>query len=231
MQLFITSYELQDNQIIIQEDRIIHQLKNVLRASKWYEFLVQSSENSKEKLRYTVKIDEICKNSIICDISDKNVETINSLDRWIVIAMLNKFDKLELIVQKLSEIGIENIVFWPSERSQIREISENKLDRLNKISLEAVEQSKWWILPSISFSTNLDFLNWKNVIVFDWEGDKIEKHGEMHSTYAVVWPEWGFWPSDFKIINKFNPKKYNIWNTIFRAETAAIIWWWILINY
>jgi 16S rRNA (uracil1498-N3)-methyltransferase len=55
--------------------------------------------------------------------------------------MPNKRDKAEMIVQKLTEIGINFIVFWPSERSVIRDINTSKMERLEKISKEAVEQS------------------------------------------------------------------------------------------
>ncbi|MBO4516461.1 RNA methyltransferase [bacterium] len=56
--------------------------------------------------------------------------------------MSNKRDKIELIVQKLSEIGIKHIYFWPSERSVIKEWNEKKAERLNKIAKEAIEQSR-----------------------------------------------------------------------------------------
>ncbi|MEI8252333.1 MAG: 16S rRNA (uracil(1498)-N(3))-methyltransferase [bacterium] len=58
-----------------------------------------------------------------------------------IICMPNKRDKAEMIVQKLTEIGINSIVFWPSERSVIRDINLSKMERLEKISKEAVEQS------------------------------------------------------------------------------------------
>ena len=59
-----------------------------------------------------------------------------------LIAMPNKREKSELIVQKLTEIGIQNIYFWPSERSVIRQWNEKKAERLDKISHEALEQSR-----------------------------------------------------------------------------------------
>ena len=59
-----------------------------------------------------------------------------------IIAMPNKWDKAELIVQKLAECGLSQIVFWPSERSIIRERNPKKSERLDKIIKEAVEQSR-----------------------------------------------------------------------------------------
>ena len=59
-----------------------------------------------------------------------------------LIAMPNKREKAELIVQKLTEIGVQNIYFWSSERSVIRQWNEKKSERLDKISHEALEQSR-----------------------------------------------------------------------------------------
>jgi RsmE family RNA methyltransferase len=67
------------------------------------------------------------------------------------IAMPNKREKAELIVQKLCEIGIAHITFWPAERSIIKQWNEKKAERLRKIAKEAIEQSRGWFFPEISF--------------------------------------------------------------------------------
>jgi RsmE family RNA methyltransferase len=60
-----------------------------------------------------------------------------------LIAMPNKREKAELIVQKLSEIGIDQLRFRAAERSVLkRESFLKKAERLRKIAKEAVEQSR-----------------------------------------------------------------------------------------
>ncbi|HCB51694.1 TPA: hypothetical protein DEP21_03930 [Patescibacteria group bacterium] len=59
-----------------------------------------------------------------------------------MVAMSNKWDKIELITQKLTEIGIAKILFRPGERSVIKERNKNKAIRLQKIVKEATEQSR-----------------------------------------------------------------------------------------
>jgi len=68
--------------------------------------------------------------------------------------MPNKRDKIELIVQKLTECGLDQIIFWPSERSVLRERNSKKEERLNKIIKEAVEQSRGRTVPELIFTTN-----------------------------------------------------------------------------
>ena len=43
-----------------------------------------------------------------------------------LIALPNKQEKLELIVQKLSEIGVDEIFLWASERSVLKRLNPNK---------------------------------------------------------------------------------------------------------
>ena len=85
-----------------------------------------------------------------------------------IIAMPNKRDKIELIIQKLSECGLDQIVFWPSERSVIKEWNPKKEERLNKIIQEAVEQSRGRTVPHLVFAPDIrEYLQDTEVIVFD----------------------------------------------------------------
>ena len=151
-----------------------------------------------------------------------------------LIAMPNKREKAELIVQKLTEIWVENIYFWVSEHSIIRQWNEKKAERLDKISHEAVEQS-WWIhLPEIKFLKSekelKDFVDWKNVIIANmnwlpyWELTKIESN----DLCGVIWPEWWFSKKDLKLFN--NAKIVDLWENVLRMETASIVLGWLLKN-
>ena len=68
-----------------------------------------------------------------------------------LLALPNKQEKLELIIQKLTEIGVDEIYLWVSERSVLKSINPNKLQRLSKIMQEATEQSWNRSLPKLSF--------------------------------------------------------------------------------
>jgi len=82
--------------------------------------------------------------------------------------MPNKWDKAELIAQKLSEIGISEIIFWPSERSVLKEWNSKKEERLQKIIKEAVEQSRGRKLPKLIFTTEVTkYIQDAEVVIFD----------------------------------------------------------------
>ena len=94
-------------------------------------------------------------------------------------AMPNKRDKIELIVQKLTECGLDQIVFWPSERSIIREWNPKKEERLHKIIKEALEQSRGRTVPELLFKTSPKALVGSNpLVIFDKE-----RHPELNEGY------------------------------------------------
>lgn len=219
MQLFITNFEKKWEIIKISDTEIISQIRKVLRMKIWDTFFVQN-ENKRYKLQISNRDDKNIYWSII-----DTTEYLDSVDEhWVAIAMSNKRDKMETIVQKLSEIWIKHIYFRPSERSIIRERNDKKLERINKIAKEAVEQSRWRFLPEIHFEKDISkIITWKNTVVFDkseWNTNrKIKKDKDI---LWIVWPEWWLTENDYKKFWK-KVKTVSLWDTVLRTETASII--------
>ncbi len=152
MQLFVSKdFFIKKQNITIKEQRITNQLFKVIRAKPWYIFHIQNS-----LIRYEIQIENIKKDLILWKILSKNnLEIDNKIEISMLIALPNNYKKMEIIVQKLSEIWVNNIYFWEAERSIIKQISDQRLERLNLISIEAVEQSWGKLLPNIKvFSKN-----------------------------------------------------------------------------
>lgn len=218
MQLFITDFEKKWETIKISDTEILSQIRKVLRMKIWDTFFVQNG-NTRYKLE-------------ILDRDDKNIfwKILESIEHpkqideiWIAIAMSNKRDKMETIVQKLSEIWIKNIFFRPSERSIIRERNEKKLDRLNKIAKEAIEQSRWRELPKITFGKDISkIIEWKEVIVFDKSESNFTSIWTVKNTLWIIWPEWWLTENDYKKFWK-KIKTVSLGDTVLRTETASII--------
>ena len=219
MQLFITDFEKKWEIIKISDTEIISQIRKVLRMKIWDIFFVQNGNT-----RYKLEISDRDDKSIFWKILE-SIEHTKQIDEiWIAIAMSNKRDKMETIVQKLSEIWIKYIYFRPSERSIIRERNNKKLERINKIAKEAVEQSRWRHLPEIHFEKDISkIIKWKDIIVFDkseWNNnEKIKKNKDI---LWIIWPEWGLTENDYKNFWE-KIKTASLWDTVLRTETASII--------
>jgi len=166
-------------------------------------------------------------------------QDISQEQRSMIVAMPNKWDKVELIVQKLTECGLDQIVFWPSERSVIKERSPKKEERLHKIIKEAVEQSRGWKVPNLAFATDITkYLQDAEVVVFDkplvdWALD-IEcwnaKDKKLTTKVWIVGPEGGLTKRDYQTFEAYASKILSLGETVLRTETAAIIGWWIIKN-
>ena len=194
---------------------------------------MQYSEKDKTT-RFELSILDWTDKNLEAEIISSNVFELDEKNVSLLIAMPNKREKAELIVQKLTEIWVQNIYFWVSEHSIIRQWNEKKAERLDKISREAVEQSRWVQIPEIKFIKSDNEL--KNIIV--WNGVIIanmnwlpywEIIGNSNKNLCwVVWPEWWFSEKDLKLFD--NAKVIDLWENVLRMETASIVLWWILKN-
>lgn len=153
-----------------------------------------------------------------------------------------KGDKLEWIIQKGTELGTHQFLGFPSENSIIKWEEKKrvaKTKRLNKIALEAAEQSHRQWLPSVKLlKTGKElvalFQNYDQVIVAYEES---AKQGDTHSLVksftsldknkknkilAIFGPEGGFSPKEITIFKQAGATLCGLGPRILRAETAPL---------
>ena len=225
MQLFISDdFKKNKNKIIIKEKRIVNQLRKVLRAKTWYNFLLQNKVWN--IVRYELKLESI-QDTITANI--KNIQENNKKpkNKWIIQSILNKVSKMELIVQKLTEVGVPKIYFIWTNRGVFKNIKDNKLERFEKIALEASEQSMSWYMPEIKVIKSFNEISWNKAIV-NFDGKDFKKVDFSNIDFLVIGPEWGF---DDKDIENIQAKEnIYLWQKVLRSETASIIWGFILMS-
>lgn len=222
-----------DNIEVFSVPELISQLCKVLRVKKWDKICVQFSDN-KWTTRYELSIQNRTDQDLTGEIISTQTFSFHERNISMLIAMPNKREKAELIVQKLTEIWASNICFWTSEHSIIRQRNKKKEERLNKVLKEAVEQSWGTWLPTIRFLYSddelINFINWKKTIIANiwwltyW---KVLNHIEADTCW-VVWPEWWLSEKDLKLFN--NADIIDLWTNVLRMETASIILAWLLKN-
>ena len=214
-----------DNIEVFSVPELILQLRKVLRIQKWDKICIQYS--SKEwTTRYELSIHDWTDKDLFWEIISSQTFSFSEKNVSMLIAMPNKREKGELIVQKLTEIWVHNIYFWVSEHSIIRQWNEKKAERLGKISHEAVEQSRWIQLPEIKFLNEkelVNFVNWKDVIIanMNWLPFSQLVKNSSNNICGLIWPEWGFSEKD---LNSFkNANIIDLWTNVLRMETASIV--------
>lgn len=150
----------------------------------------------------------------------------------------------ELVIQKATELGIDNIIPLSTEFSQVKaERVDQKLDRWNKISIEACKQSERInlvnIYSPISFNDveKLDLLS-EFDLVFICEVPRLTTSKlvdvkplasftdeiKLAKNIAIfIGPEGGFSPTEIQTATKWEKIKFVSLNkNVLKSETAAI---------
>ena len=131
-----------------------------------------------------------------------------------------KGEKPELIVQKLTELGIDEIIpLAPTSRSVIRwdaAKAEKQTSRLQRVANEASMQSRRVWLPKVHPVTQLADLVSRSEVAFAEPGGV--EVASAHRT-IVVGPEGGFAPDELD----GSVSRVSLGESVLRAETAAIV--------
>ncbi len=149
---------------------------------------------------------------------------------WLCMALIKK-DNFELVVQKATELGVSHIVPILCEHSEKKNV---RRDRLQKIIVEASEQSGRGDIPEICDATTIALILQagqlpQEKIVFHPAGKEAGLSFEQWraSTTAMsvavfIGPEGGFSDKEIAQFKTFNIPVLSLGTQILRAETAGI---------
>ena len=130
---FINNNQIDNNTIIITGKDVNH-ISNVLRMKIGEEIQVCDTDTSNN---YLVKLQNIDKEKIYCDIIEKIKSEAEPEINLKIFQGIPKSDKMELIIQKSTELGVKEIIPVQMERcvSKITPKDEKKkIERWQKIS-------------------------------------------------------------------------------------------------
>ena len=145
-------------------------------------------------------------------------------------APTKSIDRTEFAIEKLIEIGVEEIAFLDcdhNERTYLR------LDRLQKISIAASKQSKKTVFPSLQDLVSAeDYVDRKshlqNTQIFACHLDEdnetlLKNYLPGHDVVLLIGPEGGFSSDEIETMKSQNVKLINLGPFRLRVETAAIV--------
>ncbi len=205
---------------IIPTDDLFHQLTKVLRIR----------ENEKFVCIYeNLELECILDKGKINVINSTEFE-INKNRKITLVQGIPTNKKVSLILQKTTELDVDHIILWQANRSTSKiEDFDKKEDRLSKIIVEACEQSRRNDIPQLSFTSNLDEIdfNKSNVIVlFENENETTLKQAISNSTSRditlVIGPEGGIEEFELEQLRNKGATIATLGKNILRTETAAI---------
>jgi 16S rRNA (uracil1498-N3)-methyltransferase len=130
---------------------------------------------------------------------------------------LTKGDKPELVVQKLTELGVDRIVPFFAERSVVRwdeARAQKNVERLRRVAREAAMQSRRLTLPVLTDVASVASVGAQGFVRADRGGEPLS----LRSPSVAIGPEGG-WSDDER---SSWPGSVELAPTVLRAETAAI---------
>jgi 16S rRNA (uracil1498-N3)-methyltransferase len=224
MHRFITSQSLTDKFSLSSGDEQFHQIVRVFRAKKGDKVIF--FEAGWDDIVY--EIINIEKKGISFAKRERIAQTSKKWGKITIFqALPNKIATVEIIVQKLVEIGIDEIVFFASEYSQMRAFPPNKMLRVSSIAKEALEQSGRNIPIEIHYEQgSLEDLFQENTNIYHiiWfpSGEDNIILNKKNDVGLWIGPE-GWWSQKEKdfFINNDCPL-WSFSNNILRLETASI---------
>ena len=229
---FVDKNQIKNNIIeIINED--VNHIKNVLRLE--IDTLIQISDGEKN---YISKISKIEKDIVICEIVEE-IENKNEANVKIDIFQgLPKSDKMEYIIQKCTELGVNEYFPVSMKRSIVKLLGKDeqkKIERWQKIVEGAAKQSGRDIVPKVNNIKNVnnvcEIIKNYDIFIVTYELEEKESlkailvnlNKKIESKIAVlIGPEGGIEEDEVELLKKNGAKVVSLGKRILRTETVAL---------
>lgn len=220
---------------IVGED--VNHIKNVLRYN--VEDEIQICEKSLEPKKYLCKINELSKNKIECKIINEITTSNETNINLCIIQGLPKAEKMELILQKCTELGVKKFIPLETKRCVVKikgNDANKKILRWQKIAEVASKQCGRDIIPKVENKITIDELVKKipeyDAVLVAYEKEKSNliksqlqklKQLNLKSIAIIIGPEGGFEESEIELLKNAGAKVISLGNRILRTETAPIV--------
>ena len=231
--VIISKENIFENKIVIDEKGDVNHLKNVFRVE--IDEKVRAVDGEKEYLCRVAELDKKSVTLVIDEIFEDRFSTKVKIDAAIGIL---KNDKMDLTIQKLTEIGINKIIPLSTKRG-VAKVSEKK-DKWDLIVREALKQCqgvKPLIIDEVTKIEKLKLEDYDLVIVpYECEDEYTLKNllrkqtKELKSVLYIVGPEGGFDIEEIEYLKQKGANIVTLGKRILRAETASIVVGGVLIN-
>lgn len=224
--------DIYDNNIIIN-DSDYHHIANVLRLKKNTNINIVIEEEV-----FLCNIKEINEDNIVCEILEKKSAVKKPEININLYQGLAKGNKMDLIVQKCTELGISEIIPIVTNRVIVK-IDKNKFknrkERYERIALEAAKQSKRKNIPIISDLLDFKDINKEmledsiNLIAYENKEFESLKLKELlrdinHKNINIfIGPEGGWEDYEVDYLKSLGVYEISLGPRILRTETAPIM--------
>lgn len=204
-----------------------HHLTRVLRVEPGQQF-----EISDNHAVYLAEVESARKDLVSFSVRE-TITAAKPRVHTILVASLIRFERLEWMIEKATELGVARIVSVPAGRSEkgLQAAARKRLPRWNRIAREASEQSRRARLPQIDEAVDFtEALQWEADFRFALEEAEAPaflsvlptERREGARVAILVGPEGGWTDREREAFALAGWRAVSLGAEILRAETAAV---------
>ena len=220
----INQDQIAGNKVVISGDDYKHIVK-VLRFNLNDKITLFDDKGNE----YGCIIKEILKKELTAEIVNQYKTERESNLHITLFQGITKGDKMDFVVQKATELGVNSIYPVVSERSEVR--NTNKISRWQKIADESIKQCGRTKSPAVNIEirfkeifdlpkSDLDLIFYENEKSIKMKNLKDNKN--INSVSILIGPEGGFSEGEVKMAKSNDFKSIGLGPRILRSETAGI---------
>ncbi|MCM8766401.1 MAG: 16S rRNA (uracil(1498)-N(3))-methyltransferase [Candidatus Omnitrophica bacterium] len=233
MRFYCPLENISEDKIVITDRREIHHILDVLRLKENDSVCVFDGKDTE----YQAVIEEIFKDKLILRIKGKRVILSHRENLQISVGCaIPKRRRFEFVIEKLTELGIKDIIPLKTERTEVLISRDKEADRLKhwqRIALSACKQSKRIELPRIEPQTEFkEILKRKrdyDLCLICAISDNVKTLKEIlkqkkyyRKILVLIGPEGDFSKEELKLAEASGFIPVSLGNLVLRVETAAI---------
>ncbi|MTI81484.1 MAG: 16S rRNA (uracil(1498)-N(3))-methyltransferase [Firmicutes bacterium] len=228
---FVEPNNIKNNKAVITGPDVKH-IKKVLRLKEEDEVTILDGLGG----QYQAEIYRLENDSVICNILHQQQAVGEPPVNVTMVQCLPKSDKMELVIQKGTELGVRQFIPLQCERSVVK-LNEKKTverqKRWQRVALEASKQCRRPMVPKVekpvSWQKFLNDVPSNSLLLLPWEDETTEKlhnllqgQHNINEIYIIIGPEGGFGQEEVEMARSYGAKTVSLGPRILRTETAGL---------
>lgn len=163
----------------------------------------------------------------VAEVAERELVPPRSITLHLAVAPTKNADRMEWLVEKAVELGVERISFIICDHSERRKID---LDRMHRIAIAALKQSQTAWLPELQMLPFSDFVHQAALPAHRyvaWCDDQntaqlVDETWCDEEVLLLIGPEGDFSTEEISICKSLNYKEIKLGSRRLRTETAAL---------
>ena len=218
---FIEQKIVPDARVVVREEKLLHQWRNVLRLKVGSEVILFDGSG----YDHQCEIVALDKKQAICVGRASIKNGVAPTRQFFLFASLVKKKHFEWLLEKATELGVSQLRPIVADRSEVRKFN---FERAKEILREAAEQSGRGTLPALYEPMELQNVvkeyKYCKSLAFDPQGEPFKKDGwnKEEKIGAFIGPEGGWSARELELFRNEKIPVYSLGLSTLRAETAAV---------